>query len=78
HDPVTANIFPNPAKDKVTIMWDKKNEPVEIVMSDALGRIISHLSVPNGENSVELSLSSFEPGVYIIKVGNHALRMLKL
>lgn len=78
HDPVTANIFPNPAKDKVTIMWDKKNEPVEIVMSDALGRIISHLSVPNGGNSVELSLSSFEPGVYIIKVGNHALRILKL
>jgi hypothetical protein len=60
-----VEVFPNPANDRVTVRSPQALE--SIVISDASGRVLSHL---NGQRSysTNLDLSSFSKGLYLVEV----------
>lgn len=70
--------FPNPSDDAVYIkMIDERSRPLEITVSDALGRIYyheNHYFAPC--ETLEVG-SQLNPGLYIIRVGTTYQRFLK-
>lgn len=72
------SMFPNPAKNEVTISSDKEIDHVAVY--DLLGRTISSFET-NGKR-VQLDVSGYAPGNYIIKVNsaksNQSLKLVKL
>ena len=59
-----VSVHPNPAFDEVIIA---ATEPItKIVVSDAIGRIISHV-IP-GTNNYTLTLNGLSPGLYLVEV----------
>jgi GEVED domain/Secretion system C-terminal sorting domain len=58
-------LFPNPANDLVTVFSTVEMKSVEIFQMN--GAIITSLNV-NGLRKSELSLTTFEKGIYIVKV----------
>jgi len=65
------SIFPNPAKDNVTIDWDKglmSNPNIEIV--DIYGRTIVNEMLTDKSNNI--SLQGFSTGVYFIRITSGA------
>jgi hypothetical protein len=70
------NIFPNPATDIINVDLNLDfTGPVEIVITDLLGRRIKH-SVKNIDrfSSVSYDVSEFTEGVYILTVQNNQIR----
>jgi len=59
-------LYPNPAKDKVTI--STPDNASEIVISDMAGRIIKRISL-NGTTTNSIDVSSWERGVYFFRSG---------
>lgn len=60
-------VYPNPAKEKVTIQWTGTATDVDVVMTDITGKTVINTHVNTG-NITELNLSSFEKGLYFISV----------
>ncbi|MQY78008.1 MAG: T9SS type A sorting domain-containing protein [Bacteroidetes bacterium] len=62
-------IFPNPAKDMVTIqMINKKNTTVWLQMFDITGKLLIASEYPDWPGYVRLDLSGFTNGIYIIRL----------
>ncbi len=59
------NIFPNPAKDQLTIVSDGNNDYYEIY--NQLGERILFGEVNNDQNT-QLDISKLKPGLYFIQV----------
>jgi len=67
-------LFPNPAKDVVTIMGQYKGE--EIIVYNLLGEIVSSTIAKSDQELI--SISSLETGVYIISIaGKSKLQLIK-
>ena len=68
----SLNIFPNPAKDKVSIDFNLKNEAsVSIQLTDLTGKVISTKTLgntPAGTHSAILETASVSNGVYVLNV----------
>ena len=58
-------VFPNPTKDKLTILLEK-NEIEEIILLDTQGRIILHK--PSSLDKDSIDLSHFVAGTYLLKI----------
>ncbi|MBK9285966.1 MAG: T9SS type A sorting domain-containing protein [Sphingobacteriaceae bacterium] len=64
-------IFPNPVNDKLTIQYSTtKNTQTQIIVSDALGKVVKNL---NHEFSVDkqelqIDLKNYEAGIYLVKI----------
>lgn len=59
------SIYPNPAKDVVTITW--KGTLNKIRITDSKGRVLSTVENPNGE-SHQLDIANYSTGMYYIYV----------
>ena len=69
-----VGLFPNPAKDVVTIMGQYKGE--EIIVYNLLGEIVSSTIAKSDRELI--SISSLEDGVYIISIaGKSKLQLIK-
>ncbi len=65
------SIFPNPAKDKITLRIDlNQNRTASLVLVDLLGKtlITSELNLINGSNTREISLDNINKGIYILRL----------
>ncbi len=65
-------VFPNPSKDKITILSDAK---IDFYISDILGR-----KVMNGKlipPQTDWDISTLEKGIYFFCIGNDSLRFMK-
>ncbi|MBL0341345.1 MAG: T9SS type A sorting domain-containing protein [Bacteroidetes bacterium] len=67
--PGKFNIYPNPAKEKITIEFDSgANEKTELLIYDIAGSQVFHKE--NISSKEQISTTKFTSGVYIIKVIN--------
>jgi hypothetical protein len=70
-------IYPNPSTGKVTIQFTQPDsEATSIILADMIGNPIQTLSnkfLESGNQSIELDVSSFSSGTYIIRVQNQHL-----
>lgn len=66
------SIFPNPAKDFVTIKIDKIVDEYNIKIVDVLGNVFNH-SVNNNQNNIKMDLSKFDNGSYNIVVNSKSI-----
>ena len=74
-----VSIYPNPAKDMVTVSFNLNNESrVGIEILNSLGQIASTLGIINfatGSHSLAFNTENYAPGVYIVrlKIGDQFL-----
>lgn len=64
-------IYPNPAKELVTIQYHSdKNRKVEVVISASNGKVVSSRteSVVSGVNLIRQNTASYKPGIYFVRV----------
>lgn len=59
-------IFPNPAKDKITIRLGNVSEKTDIVIADARGMIVKKLQLMAGIVETSVNIPDLQPGVYSI------------
>ncbi len=65
------NLFPNPAKNRVTVRFNSNNTAnVTIELIDLMGKTIrkTDRNIVKGINQTDLDLSDFEKGIYFVKV----------
>lgn len=64
------SVYPNPAKDNVTINFELRNEAtVNVQVSDLSGKVIYAQNVGNqqtGKNSVSINTTTFSKGIYLV------------
>lgn len=68
------NVYPNPARDQITIEGLKANV-TEVRLLDITGKVIKTITVTGDRMLVDLS--DLNPGYYFIKAGNSANRLVK-
>ncbi|MDI9308692.1 MAG: T9SS type A sorting domain-containing protein [Limnohabitans sp.] len=61
------SLYPNPAKDFITIQATQNNTISSVMVTDISGKTIYNNSYAN-ESKVEINLSNFSTGIYFIKV----------
>jgi len=72
--PVFFSLGPNPVKDVLNIYFlNPSHNQREITLSDISGKTITHIASDN--NQIQIDLSSFEKGVYFVRVtdGKHSM-----
>jgi hypothetical protein len=60
----TTSVFPNPAQDKVNIRINGAQTDVIVSIEDMTGRQLYRSA---GSNAVEVSISGWQPGIYIVR-----------
>ena len=71
------SIFPNPATSVLNMLWiDEHNENVPVVISDVTGREFYRniLAANNARGSIQLDISSFPTGIYIVSLNGGDIR----
>jgi hypothetical protein len=58
-DPVAAIVHPNPARDRITIHWPSSVRPAEVLLVDALGKIVLKTAASNGPVDVSRLCTGF-------------------
>ncbi|MEO8761904.1 MAG: endonuclease [Bacteroidia bacterium] len=66
---IKLSIFPNPANDKVTILFSKNILQATITLSNYIGQEIISQQIEN-VNSLQLNVSNLAKGMYIIKIAS--------
>ncbi|MCA6362702.1 MAG: T9SS type A sorting domain-containing protein [Bacteroidetes bacterium] len=69
-------VYPNPAHDMVIISLGEEHEVKTISLYDMTGRLLLREAV-NNRTQVQLSLNGLENGVYLIRAGNHLVKLVK-
>jgi alpha-tubulin suppressor-like RCC1 family protein len=74
------SLYPNPAKDLVTIAYDLAVEKATVEVYDISGRAINQYVLPSSKGELQLNTSSYQSGVYlvVVKDKNTVLRQQKL
>ena len=66
HSFSTFKLFPNPVKDIVTIKNPISNQPIEVEITDLVGKIHLVKELTSTNNEFNLSLEKLEKGTYIV------------
>jgi hypothetical protein len=67
----SISVYPNPAKDELTILQSDTKEENEFQLLDASGRIVMKGELT--EKLTSISLKGFDSGTYLLKVGTDSL-----
>ncbi|WP_107038497.1 T9SS type A sorting domain-containing protein [Brumimicrobium mesophilum] len=74
----TINIFPNPATNQITIVWNEVRMDV-IKITSYNGRVVKVIPL-NGENSIKgekiINLNGLSSGVYFVNVGSEVRKLV--
>jgi hypothetical protein len=74
--PVEVNkskIYPNPARDRVTIEIEQENTPQAILIYDISGKLVNHILHPlevRTNNTYSIKLEQMNQGVYLVHIVN--------
>lgn len=63
----SINLFPNPAKDHLTIALGGSNQNVGVTITNISGKIIYTLTT-NETNKIEVNTNEFAEGIYIVQI----------
>lgn len=66
--PATNKIYPNPVENLLYISNTGFSGKTEVALTDPLGRLMVTQTFPEGSNLLELDLSTFMHGYYILKI----------
>lgn len=71
-------VYPNPARERLTIVTSSANNPTDIIISDAAGKtcLMKEFSAITGNNArtMEVDISSLAPGLYLCTIQNQHTR----
>tara|TARA_R110002050_G_scaffold162939_1_gene292857 strand:+ start:15102 stop:16340 length:1239 start_codon:yes stop_codon:yes gene_type:complete len=76
----TVNVFPNPAVDHVTISieTEQAQNNVAVTVYSLTGSIVYARTIPvAGTTNVEFPVSSWQKGMYLVRIGNDANAIVK-
>lgn len=76
-NPFTADIYPNPANNQVTISYllaDDNNAMLQIF--DATGRKVKETVITPASNQITISVDNFVPGIYICRINGHTSKFV--
>lgn len=74
---ISVNIYPNPAKDKITLNYDLgKNLKAIASLIDVDGRIIQLINLDTRDYSYDFDLSNMMNGVYLLKISTDKDQLL--
>lgn len=63
----SVKLFPNPASDVVSLVWDK-NENVTIKIYNTLGKLVYYAKDKSLMNTLEINTANFDAGIYFVNV----------
>ncbi|MBI3233691.1 MAG: T9SS type A sorting domain-containing protein [Bacteroidetes bacterium] len=77
-NPVTneeLDVYPNPFKDKVYIIYEGKSSQLEVI--DLHGKVVKKMKIVKGMN--EIDLKEYPSGIYLLRIeGGESTKILKL
>ena len=74
---LTLGIYPNPARDRLTINMPATATPTAAWLCDAAGRVVGKVTLSGGENTVDVG--KFPAGIYLVQAsGYRPVRWAKL
>ena len=77
-NPVSINIYPIPASDKVTVkLGSSKDAPVSLSVLNLIGEILYEKTEMTSNESISLNTSTYAAGVYLVKVKSETGESLK-
>lgn len=75
-----ADVFPNPAREKVTVKFNGAvalNAPVNIVVYTVQGSVVTQKSDTNKSEGIEINTHTYKSGVYLMKINVNGRFLLK-
>lgn len=76
-NPFTAKIYPNPAKENVTVSYTLAgNVNAELQILDITGREVKQVTVSPASSQVTISVAGLRPGVYICRLQGHSQKFI--
>lgn len=73
----SLQLYPNPAKDQVTVSWDAvQGEERLIQVFDLHGRLVKQSKIDPGQSIAQVSTADLVNGVYLVKCGTGAKRLI--
>ena len=61
------SVYPNPAKSEVNLKWNK-SEDVSVRIYNTLGKVVYYGKEVNLFNGLKVNVSTFNSGVYFVKL----------
>jgi len=76
---VQLSVFPNPVVDYVTVRFNTENNDVPVYVYTLGGQLVytDNASRYTGANVVTVDFSSFNTGIYLVKVGGSTFKVIK-
>lgn len=73
------DIYPNPAQDILTVVFDSKANNAEIIVRNQMGQVVSveSFNTTTGVAQQKLDISAFTNGVYFVEVNQNGLSTVK-
>lgn len=73
------DIYPNPAKDQLTVVFDSKASNAEIIVRNQMGQIVAFesLNTTTGVTQQKLDISALNNGVYFVEVNQNGFSTVK-
>ncbi|CAM3624367.1 T9SS type A sorting domain-containing protein [Flavobacterium gelidilacus] len=62
------SLYPNPARDLVTIQYDLDVENTNVEVYDISGRVINHYKLSSSRGELQVNTSTYQAGIYIVIV----------
>ncbi|MBO6118560.1 MAG: T9SS type A sorting domain-containing protein [Bacteroidales bacterium] len=66
----TSKLYPNPAKQSVTLEYDIQGQMQEMQIVDMQGRVVANYLLDPSQKQVRINTSDYKKGVYIYRYGN--------
>ena len=60
-------LFPNPAREELTIQFDDMEMPSAVSIYSATGQLVYHSSVSNSDGEIRINIGDLASGVYFAK-----------
>lgn len=70
-------LYPNPAKERVTVDLSGTNQAESIILMDLQGRVLRKVEVSPNDQSLELNIDELSQGVYLIELMTSQGRSIK-
>lgn len=75
--PVEMELFPNPATDRLTVIIESGVQNAQLTVTNLLGQIIYTEKISDGTNAVQVDVSKFPAGNYILNIQNNGINNYK-
>jgi hypothetical protein len=62
------NIYPNPAKDRITVSFDNNKQDATISIIDMTGRKVQSQKIAGGKNSINIDVHQLPAGIYSLLI----------